>query len=137
MNRPFDDQTNDKIRLESEAILSIFAQIETKSWNLLGSDIIDLEIGKIPDQEKKEKVLSLLQSETIHIELNEKIISRASVIEGFGISPFDALHISSSESVNANVFLTTDNNIIKKYQINESQFKISIKNPINWLMEVI
>ncbi|MFO7794693.1 MAG: hypothetical protein ACQERB_00840 [Promethearchaeati archaeon] len=54
-NRPFDDQTQEKIHLETEAVLIILSNISLKNWELVGSDIIDFEISKIPDLERKKK----------------------------------------------------------------------------------
>ena len=59
LNRPFDDQTQDRIHMESEAILTILGHCETGNWKLIGSEIIDLEILKIPDKYRKERVFHL------------------------------------------------------------------------------
>ena len=61
LNRPFDDHTHDRVRLESEAVLTILSRSQTKSWILVGSEIIDIEISKIPDDDRMQKV-SLLSS---------------------------------------------------------------------------
>jgi len=37
LNRPFDDQTQARIRLEAEAVLIILAQCETGHWEWIGS----------------------------------------------------------------------------------------------------
>ncbi len=52
LNRPFDDQSQDRIRIESEAILAILNKC-LNEWTLVGSEAIDYEISKIPDDEKK------------------------------------------------------------------------------------
>jgi len=40
LNRPFDDQTQPRIRLESEAILIILAQCEQRQWEWVGSEVL-------------------------------------------------------------------------------------------------
>ena len=55
LNRPFDDQTQDRIRIESEAVLAILNQC-MDDWILVGSEVIDYEISKIPDEERRRKV---------------------------------------------------------------------------------
>jgi len=45
LNRPFDDQSQDRIRIESEAILAILNRC-LLDWVLLGSEAIDYEISK-------------------------------------------------------------------------------------------
>ena len=55
LNRPFDDQSQDRIRIESEAILAILNKC-LNEWTLVGSEAIDYEISKIPDDEIVKKV---------------------------------------------------------------------------------
>ncbi|MFH0904866.1 MAG: PIN domain-containing protein, partial [Methanobacteriota archaeon] len=52
LNRPFDDQSHDRIRIESEAVLAILNRCQ-QDWKLAGSEAIDYEISKIPDDERK------------------------------------------------------------------------------------
>lgn len=47
LNRPFDDQTQDRIRLEAEAVLLILAHIEAGDWDMIGSEALEFEIGQI------------------------------------------------------------------------------------------
>ena len=53
--RPFDDQQNKKIRLETEAILAILDRC-TRDWELIGSVVIDDEVSLIVDVERRLKV---------------------------------------------------------------------------------
>ncbi len=48
LNRPFDDQTQDRIRMESEAVLMILNRC-LSDWILVGSEVIDYELSRIPD----------------------------------------------------------------------------------------
>lgn len=40
LNRPFDDQTHDRIRLEAEAVLLILSHVEAGQWQLIGSEVM-------------------------------------------------------------------------------------------------
>ncbi len=66
LNRPFDDQSQDRIRIESEAILAILNKC-LYDWTLVGSEAIDYEIFKIPDDERKKgvKVLAAISREKV------------------------------------------------------------------------
>jgi hypothetical protein len=59
LNRPNDDQTQDKIRIESDVIIAILYKCFYDSWKLIGSDIVEYEIMKTPDMNKKNKTLDL------------------------------------------------------------------------------
>lgn len=56
INRPFDDQKQTRIRLESEAILMILDRIRTSEYTWVTSDVFQAEIERIPDVEKRERV---------------------------------------------------------------------------------
>jgi hypothetical protein len=52
LNRLFDDQTQERIRLESEAVLAILSQIEKGEWDWIGSEALIDEIEQTPDTQK-------------------------------------------------------------------------------------
>ncbi len=138
LNRPFDDQTQEKIHLETEAILIILSNISSDQWELVGSDVIDFEISKILDMERKKKVELLSQKISKKQQINTELIQRAKIIEKKGIKPFDALHIASAEYSQSDYMITTDKEIVKKYQKHTEFFtKIKICNPILFLTEVL
>ncbi len=59
LNRPFDDQLQERIRLESEAILLIMKRLHSREWYWLESDVLTTELARIPDPQRRERVLSL------------------------------------------------------------------------------
>ncbi len=59
LNRPFDNQTQERIRLEAEAVLLILERCEVGTWRLLGSEAIDYEISQIPNMYRRHKVFYL------------------------------------------------------------------------------
>ena len=69
LNRPFDDQTQDRIRLEAEAVLIILKYIELGKMVLINSDVIFYEISKIPNLERREKIFSLISKAKIYVKL--------------------------------------------------------------------
>ncbi|MBW4692614.1 MAG: hypothetical protein KME27_12700 [Lyngbya sp. HA4199-MV5] len=55
-NRPFDDQTQARIRVEAEAVLSILERCETGVWELIISEIVETEVAQIADQERRQRI---------------------------------------------------------------------------------
>jgi hypothetical protein len=47
-NRPFDNQTQERIRLEAEAILLILKRFELGEWQWISSETMDFEIAQTP-----------------------------------------------------------------------------------------
>jgi len=134
LNRPFDDQTQNKIRIESDAILAILSKCISGEWKLISSEVLDIEIKNTPDKWRRNKVYQLYKPAKEKIMLNYKIIERAIEIQSFGIKSFDSLHIASAEYSKADVFLTTDKNLLNV----AGRLKLDIKtaNPVSWFMEV-
>lgn len=135
LNRLFDDQLQDKVRLETEAIVSILKHCANGEWILVGSDIISLEISKNTDAVKRQKVLLLHDGAALKTKYNANIKSRAEQFRGWGAKLFDSLHLASAEYASVDVFLTTDARLIKTAA--RSDIKIRVENPLNYYMEVL
>ncbi len=137
LNRPFDDQTQDKIRLESEAVLTILSHCQSGEWKLVGSEVVDFEISKIPDGERKQRVSILAGLVEFNVIVDEAIKERAVKLQTLGFKPFDALHIACAERGDVDVFLTTDDKLLQKALKNNVLIKIRIANPLKWITEVM
>ena len=114
LNRPFDNQSQVRVHLESEAILQIIEFSKNGKLNWFNSDVIEFEIDNIENEDKKEKVLTLLELSTSKIELNDGIIKKSKDIQKLGLSPLDALHVAVAIFIQVDVFLTTDDKMEKK-----------------------
>ncbi len=112
--RPFDDQTQDRIRMESNAVLTIIENCRSGKWDLIGSNIIDFEISKIPDEDKKEKVNILVSIVNSKITVNAVVEKRSIELEKLNFYSYDALHIACAEHMNSDILLTTDDFLLKK-----------------------
>ncbi len=137
LSRPFDDHTQGRVRLESEAVLTILGHDRPENWELLNSEIIDIEISKIKNDDKKQKIRYLSSVLQNNIIIDGNIEERATEIRKIGFKPFDALHIACAEAGKADVFLTTDDHLLGKALRKLSTLKVRVENPVKWLMEVI
>jgi predicted nucleic acid-binding protein len=135
LNRPFDDQTQLRIRLESETIIFILQNFNLPQWEWISSEILQLEIEHIPVVEMREHLL-LLASRAHHVvRLQQKEAKRAQQLKRMGLNAFDALHIACAESGNADIFLTSDQKLLEQAtQIDK--INLSVVNPL-WLLEVL
>ena|SRR3989337_3812110 len=132
-NRPFDDQGQVRIRLETIAIFSIMQNIKSKELSLIWSFIIDYENSINPHDDVRQEVelLSSLASKTIVP--GDAIATQAKKFESKGIKPRDALHIACALEAGADYFLTCDDKLIKK----ASQISgLKILNPIRFIEEM-
>jgi len=135
INRPFDDQNQDRIRMESEAVLAILKRC-LQDWALMGSEAIDYEISRIPDAERRRKLERIVSISIEKILVDEAIAARALEIENLGLGAVDALHVSCAERC-ADVMLTTDDEIIRAALRKNSSINIKVMNPVRWLFDVL
>lgn len=137
LNRPFDEQNQERIRLESEAILFILSRCQSAQWSLITSDVLDVELQQISDIDRYQKINILLRIATIRITYTLDLEQRAKALQEFGISDYDALHIASAEKGMADIFLTTDDRLHKKANRLGSLIKIKVNNPLQWLANIL
>ncbi|NJL10424.1 MAG: type II toxin-antitoxin system VapC family toxin [Calothrix sp. SM1_7_51] len=135
LNRPFDDQTQPRIRLETEAILEIISRCRTGEWELLSSTALESEIARTPDLTRRQQVQSALAIARRKILVTNEISKRATDLTNFNIKNFDALHIACAEG-NADVFLTTDNRLPSKALSYRNNLNVVVANPMVWSAEV-
>ena len=102
----------------------------------VGSDVIDLEISKTPNPERRRRVALLASSSHQKLTAGDKETLRAVEIEALGFSPIDALHLACAESSGASVFLTTDDKLLRAAGRRAGDLKLVVRNPLAWLQEV-
>jgi predicted nucleic acid-binding protein len=54
-----------------------------------------------------------------------------------GFRTYDALHLACAEQSGVDVFLTTDDRVIRTATRYAEKLQVRVVNPLDWLMEVI
>ncbi len=135
-NRPFDDQTQERIHLESEAILTVLQRGQSGIYKIIGSDVLELEMNRMRDVIKKQRVKDLYKVSDMHIPYTEEIKQRANEIrKQSNIKTFDSLHIAAAESGAVDILLTTDDKLEKMSE--RLDLKVKVMNPLKFAWEVI
>lgn len=134
LNRPFDDQTQPRIALETQAILTILGQCKSEKWKLITSTALDVELDKTPNKERLKNVKAILAIAKIKVETSQFIEERSVELQKLGFSGFDATHIASAERSRADILLSTDDRLLRNAQRNSQAIKVDIENPLQWWM---
>lgn len=135
-NRPFDDLTQNRVHDESDAVLSILNRSRTDGNIILGSKVLKMEIRKISDMGKQANVKMLYQMTSEYVPFSPDIQARAEQIQQeSSIHNMDSLHIASAEAGNADVFLSTDDKLVRACQ--KLNLRVRVMNPVSYLGEVI
>ena len=137
LNRPFDDQSQPRVRLETEAISLILGKLYQHEWDWVGSEMLLYEVGQNPDLENRQRVLSFASLAHQVVEMSDKILRRAEELEESGFDSYDAVHLASAEHAKADVFLTTDDQILKVSKRKKNVLSFTVENPVKWLEEVL
>lgn len=116
--------------------MEILARCQVNQWQLVSSTALEAEIAKTPDLLKQRQVMNSLAVSHTKIIVAEAMLERAREIVRLGFKSFDALHISCSESGNVDIFLTTDDRLLRKAFVNQSSLNVAVANPVQWLMEI-
>lgn len=129
-NRPFDNQTQIKIRLETEAKLYVQAGIREKKYSLTWSYMLDFENGENPYEEKKNAITPWRDIADRFCASSDEVLSLGQDIMKHGIKAKDALHIACAITSGCAYFITTD------YKLTNKTIEgIRIINPIDFIRE--
>ncbi len=103
-NRPFDDQTQPKIHLETQAVIVILQMVESKLIELVSSSVLEYENSRNPDKLSRAAMNRYLQMAKVKQLVDESIKQRGLQLERQGIKAVDALHVACAEASNSDYF---------------------------------
>jgi hypothetical protein len=129
-NRPFDNQAQVKIRLETEAKLYVQAGIRTGDYSLVWSYMLDFENNANPYEEKRNAIAPWKEIADEYCPSSDDIVSAGREIMGHGIRAKDALHLACAIKNGCDYFITTDGDLT-----NKNIADIKIINPIDFVRE--
>lgn len=116
LNRPFDDPAIPRNQMEAAILRSIVELVEFEQWDLIESSVHVYENSLNPYPERKAYVEELLRRASIYQNYTDAIAKRARELQKeYGLTLYDARHIASAEIAKADVFITSDQTLIKKY----------------------
>jgi len=113
-NRPFDDQNQLKIYLETQAKLAIQEKILAGEYQLIWSYILSYENAQNPNKITKNEISKWKGFSSLQIEESPLIIEYAKNLMKSNISIKDALHVSCAVVAKADYFITTDRKLLNK-----------------------
>jgi hypothetical protein len=115
LNRPFDDQRQPRIWLETLSFSFVMTLIEAGEAALIHSPVHDLENGRNPFPLRQKWVEKCLRLAAQKVALSVSIKNRALELERSGFKALDALHLACAEDAGATHFLTCDDRLLRRY----------------------
>lgn len=137
LSRFFDNQTQKRIHQETQAITSIVGFYVT-NWKWIISDFLMVEINKNPIRNHRNILKDLLNYAYKTVYVSEQEVLKAIHLKLLGIKIEDALHLACAERGNVDVFLSTDDKLIRKSKSDQVRYQpsVQVENPYIWLQEV-
>ena len=132
-NRPFDDQTQTKVRVETICKLAVQLMMATGRVEYAWSFMLDIESLKNSDVQRRKAVRRWRVSAVSNVRTSDAIRVRAKEVMQFGIKPQDAIHLACAEAGACDWFLTVDRGILNKV---EKLGNMRVANPVEFIMEV-
>src|SRR3712207_303182 len=94
LQRPLDDQSQLRVRLEAEAVLGIIAICVSGQAELVSSPALIFEAGRNPHPIRKAHALGILDHARRAVGFSPDVEQRARAFTHAGLKPLDALHFS-------------------------------------------
>ena len=130
-NRPFDDQSQMRIYLETQAKLYIQLLIHNGNLLLAVSYVSRYENGNSPHLKSKITIEQFFGNAITYVDIDKAdlIEERANKIMNYGVKAKDALHISCAIEAKCDYFITTDDGILRKYRTGD----IEVCSPLEFI----
>lgn len=115
-NRPYDDQSQMRIHLDTQAKLHIQNMIKQRKFELVTSYILDYENSKNRSLQKKMAIDKFMKEYAAYYvsNKNENALSNyADKIMKTGVKEKDAYHVACAVMAECKYFITTDDRLLK------------------------
>lgn len=137
LNRLTDDQTQSRICSEAEAVESILRLVQEGQAIWVSSTVLEIEISRNPDAERRRDVAALLGLANEIAVPHADAAGRAMALERLGFGTFDALHLAVAEQEEVDVFLTTDDDLVRRARRYLSLLRTRVENPLSWYKDLV
>jgi predicted nucleic acid-binding protein len=133
LHRPHDDQSQPRIRLESDAVLHIIRMVEAKKLIWVGSTILRAEIESNANAVGRTANLATydMLCDSKSVEDVDLAIAKRFHKKGFG--PIDAVHLSVAERHGCKFLISTDDRFVKSAKRCKRELRVCVQNPLDWL----
>ena len=113
-NRPFDDQSQTRVRLETEAKLALQEHVRSGRVEIMWSYILDFENDQNPFLERAESIGTWRAMAANQVSESEAVLATARQASALGVKAYDALHVGCAVAGGAAIFVSTDDALLRR-----------------------
>ena len=129
LKRPFDEQSQDRIRREALAVAAIIERAGAGGDELVRSPALRLENDLNPREDRRLAAALWLDGATIDAPLSVEAEDRARNLLTLGFAPVDALHVALAEGAGARWLATCDDRLLSLGKRFAADLHVTIANP--------
>ena len=134
LKRPFDDQSQPRIRVEAEAVLALLSATDRLAF--VRASAHDLENRQYPVISRAERVQAWLDGLPAADLDDGQVEARTGDLIELGFRSFDAFHLASAEGSGADVFVTTDDRLLATARRRDESLGVRVTDPVSLVEEV-
>ena len=112
LKRPYDDQSQDRIWLETMAVMRILKEAEASDWTIANSVALVTENAANPNEVRRLRTDEVLRSFGPPLPASRAVLADAYALRRVGFTDMDALHLASAKTQRTDHFITCDDGII-------------------------
>jgi predicted nucleic acid-binding protein len=132
-NRPFDDQSQDRIAHETTAVFAILQRIIDGVDQLIWSAILTFENAQHPLADRRTEIAQWAQRAVVNVAVTHQVATRARTLTAAGFRPLDAAHLACAEAAACDRFLTCDDPVLRRAR--RVQVGLRVQNPTEYVQE--
>lgn len=136
LKRPFDDQAQPRVRIETEAALGLLAE-DASRVTFLRSVAHDLENDQKPLAWRAERVRAWLAERPLVDADAEVLRARTAELMASGLRGFDALHLACAEAAGVDALVTCDDRLLAAAERLGSRIKVRVEELTAMAREVL
>ena len=130
-NRPYDDQSQLRVRFETQAKLHVQRMIFERELELVWSYVLKFENSRNPFEEKRRSIAQWEKLCCSYVAMSDEIVANAEKISSIGVKETDALHVACAIAANCHYFITVDKRLLAY-----SDSRIIICSPLEFINRI-
>jgi predicted nucleic acid-binding protein len=129
LNRPFDDQTQPRIWLETQAISLVLGLIRSGELDFICSSAVSLENGRCASATRRAAVARWLERATAVQRTSPATRLRVRRLTAAGMTVLDAAHVALAEEAGCDYLLTCDDGLLRRRSLAD----VAIVDPVEFV----
>jgi len=132
-NRPFDDQSQDRITQETAAVFVISQRIIDGVDQLIWSAILTFANAQHPLADRRIEIAQWAHRAVVNVAVTQPVVTRAHALTAAGFRPLDTAHLACAEAAACDRFLTCDDQVIRRTR--RVLVRLRVQNPRDYIQE--